>query len=120
MSIEDGGKVGGDLILNLLGRRKDRPRGGRLNTLEARGAAKAALGGHVKGTRLLLLDQLSMSPQGHPCGRPRVQVLDLAAAYLHSGPVLGGQGSGEGRGEEPSRLASLGRKEGREGTAEGD
>jgi hypothetical protein len=117
---EESSEVGCNLIFNFLGRGEDRSRGGRLDTLEARGAAMAPFGGHVKDARLLLFNQWHVGPQGNPSGNPRIKVSDLRAAELHSGPILGGEGMGQGRREKPPCLAPLGGKQGGKGAAEGN
>jgi hypothetical protein len=92
--------------------------GGRLDRLQTGGAAMTGFGGKVKGPCLLLLDQWRMGPQGNPCSRPRIQALDLAAAGLNRGPILGGKGVGNTGGEKSARLAAFGGKEQRKGGAE--
>jgi hypothetical protein len=71
----------------------------------------AHLSNRVEDPLLLLFEQGPVGVQGNPSSTPRVQALDLSAAGLLSGPILGGKGVGEGRGEEEVRLPLVGGEE---------
>ncbi len=116
-ALEDGRVEAQDLSLYPSGISDVGTSGGRLDRLQARGAAMTSFCGEVKGPRLLLLDQRCMGPQGNPRSRPGIQAPDLAAAGLNRGPILGGKGVRNPSCEKSAGLAAFGGKEQRKGAA---